>query len=53
MNFNIFLIKLFLYMTKKSRQKLKYFENESFEGGKKTFFMVSKGLSVAKFCLRP
>ena len=24
----IFLIKLFLYMTKKSRQKLKYFENE-------------------------
>ena len=31
MNFEInltFLIKMFLYMTKNSRQKLKYFENE-------------------------
>ena len=27
-HFAIFLIKLFLYMTKKSRQKLKYLENE-------------------------
>ena len=37
----IFLMKSFLHMTKKSKHKFKYFENE------KSFF--HKGLSVAKF----
>ena len=51
----IFLIKPFRYMTKKSRQKLKYLENErSFWGEiQKTFFIIFKGLLVAKNCLRP
>ena len=42
-------------MTKKSRQKLKYLEKEkSFNGEiKKTFFILFKGLSVAKNCFRP
>ena len=40
-------------MTKKSRQ-LKYLENEkSFLGETKTFFIIFKGLSVAKNYLRP
>ena len=45
----IFLIKLCCYMTKKSRQKLKYLENEL---NISTFF-IFKGLSAAKICLRP
>ena len=50
----IFLIKPFWYMTKKSRQKLKYLENgKSFQGEIKAFFIIFKGLSVAKNCLRP
>ena len=50
----IFLIKLFFYMTKESRPKFKYFENEkSFLGEKKkAFFMICKGLSVVKICPR-
>ena len=41
-------------MTKKSRQKHKYLENEkSFLGEIKSFFIIFKGLSVAKNCLRP
>ena len=47
----IFLIKSLFYMTTKSRQKFKYFENEkSFKDKIKSIF---KGLSVAKNCLRP
>ena len=44
----------FFYMTKKSRQKFKYFENEkSFQSEiKKHFSSFLKGLSVAKNCLR-
>ena len=35
----IFLIKLFFYMTKKSRQKFKYLDNEkSFQGQKESIF---------------
>ena len=52
MKFNInliFLIKPFCYMTKKSRQKLKYLENEkSFWGEIKSIFHHFKGLSIAK-----
>ena len=41
-------------MTKKSRQKLKYLENEkSFWDEIKTFLIIFKGLSDAKNCLRP
>ena len=40
-------------MTKKSRQKLKFLENEkSFWGEIKAFFIIFKRLSVAKNCLR-
>ena len=50
----IFLIKPFSYMTKKSRQKFKYFENEkSFWGEKKALVIFFKGLSDAKNYLRP
>ena len=50
----IFLIKPFCYTTKKSRQKLKYLENEkSFWGEIKSIFHHFKGLSAAKNCLRP
>ena len=50
----ISLIKPFWYMTKKSRQKLQYLENEkSFWGEIKRIFYNFKGLSVAKSCLRP
>ena len=42
----IFLITPFFYMTKKSRQKFKYLENENgFSGEVQN---ISKGLSVAK-----
>ena len=41
-------------MTKKSRQKLKYLENEkSFRGEIKSIFHHFKSVSVAKNCLRP
>ena len=50
----IFLIKPFSYITKKSIQKFKYLENEnSFLGEIKSIFIIFKGLSVAKNCLRP
>ena len=46
-----FLIKRFSYLTKISRQKVKYLEREkSFQGEIKSIF---KRLSVAKNCLRP
>ena len=41
-------------MTKKSRQKYKYFENKkSFYVEYKPFFIIFNKLSVAKNCLRP
>ena len=50
----IFLLRPFLYMTKKSKQKLKYLQNEnSLLGEIKSFFIIFKGLSVAKNRLRP
>ena len=50
----IFLIKLFFYMIKKSRQKSKYLKNKkSFSGKLKSIFHHFKGLSLAKNCLRP
>ena len=50
----IVLIKSFLYMTKKSREKFNYLENEkSFQGEMKSIFPIFKGFSVAKNCLRP
>ena len=50
----ISLIKPLLYMTKNAKQKLKYLKNEkSFPVEKKTFFIIFKGLSVAKNYLRP
>ena len=50
----VFLVKLFCYMTKKSRQKFKYIENEkSFWGGIKAFSVILKRLWIAKNCLRP
>ena len=49
----IFLIKPLCYMTNRSRQKLKYVENEkSFWGKVKAFFIIFKVLSSAKNCLR-
>ena len=46
----ILLTKSFFDLTKNSRQKFKYFENEkSFEGEiKRVFFIIFKGISVAK-----
>ena len=50
----IFLIKPFFCMTKKSRQKHKYLENErSFQGEIKNIFHHFKGIPVAKTCLKP
>ena len=44
----------FRYMTKKSKQKPKYLENEkAFEVKYKAFFIFFKARSVAKNCLRP
>ena len=41
-------------MTKRSRQKLKYLENEKrFKGEIKTILIIFKGLSDAKYCLKP
>ena len=49
----MFLIKPFLSMTKKSRQKFKYLKNEkSLSGEIKSIFVIFKGLSVPKNCLR-
>ena len=48
----IFLIKLFFYMTRKWRQKLKYLEYENSFWGEE-FFIIFKGLPIAKSCLRP
>ena len=46
----IFLIKSFLLMTKESRQELKPLKKKnSFEA----FFIIFKGLLVAKNCFRP
>ena len=46
----IFLIKSFFYVTKKSRQKFKYFENEKkLLGWKKTFFIILRGCQLPKF----
>ena len=56
-NFEInlnFLIKLFFYKTKKSRQNLNILRTRrSFKVKQKVFFIIFKGLSVAKNCLRP
>ena len=50
----LILIKPFFYLTKKSRQKFKYLENEkSFKDGIKSIFIICKNHSVAKNCLRP
>ena len=50
----IFLIKPFLYMTRKSRQKLKYLGNQkSFQGEIKSFAIIFKRFSVSKNFLRP
>ena len=49
----VFLIKSFFFMTKKSRQKLIYLENEkSFWVEIKSIFHHFKGLSISKSCLR-
>ena len=52
MNFEInliFLLRLFFYVTKKSRQKFKYLENEkSLKREIKTIFHHFNGFSVAK-----
>ena len=41
-------------MTKKSRQKLKILATKrAFEVKQKAFFIIFKGLSFAKSCLRP
>ena len=41
-------------MTKNSRQKFKYLENErAFKVKQKAFSIIFKGLSVIKNCLRP
>ena len=43
----IFLIKPFFYMTKKSRQKIKYLEKEkTFKVKQKAFFIIFKGSSL-------
>ena len=47
----IFLIKSFFCMTKKSRHKRKYLENEkSFKSEIKSIFIIFRELSVAKNC---
>ena len=50
----VFLIKSFLYMTEKSKQKFKYLENKkSFQDEIKSIFHHFKGISIVKNCLRP
>ena len=49
----IFLINSFLHMTKKSRQNFRYLEKEKSFSKVKSFFIIFKGLPVAKNCLRP
>ena len=49
----IFLIRLFLYITKKSRRKFENLQKEmSFKGKIKSIFHHFKGFSFAKKCLR-
>ena len=48
----IFLIKSFFSMTNKSRQKL-ILKKRAFKVKQKAFFIIFKGLSVGKNCLRP
>ena len=49
----IFLIKSFFYITEKSRQKLNIFRTKkAFKMKWKLFFIIFKGLSFAKICLR-
>ena len=48
------LIKPFFYITKKSIQKFKYFKNKkSFSHEIKSIFIIFKGFSVVRNCLRP
>ena len=50
----IFLIEPFSYITRESTQKFKYLDNKKNDEAEiKTFFIIFKGLSVAKNCLRP
>ena len=51
----IFLIKPFCYMTKTSRQKLKYRENKKsfWKGNKKHFSSFLKSVQLPKNCLKP
>ena len=57
MHFEIYLsffIKPFFNTAKSSEQKLKYLKNEKvIYGEKKSFFVILKGLSVVRNCLRP
>ena len=46
----IFQIKPFSYITKTSKQKVKYLENK--KRNKKHFFVIFTGLSIARNCLR-
>ena len=49
----ILLIKQFLYMIRKSKQKLKYLKTKkAFKGKQKAFVITFKGISVAKNRLR-
>ena len=48
-----FLIKPFFFMTTKSGQKFKYLQNEKSFLGEKKKFIIFKGLSVVRTCLRP
>ena len=47
----IFLIKPFFYMTKKLRQNLNIFSTK--RAFNVIFFIIFRGLSVSKYCLRP
>ena len=50
----IFLVKPFSCKTKTSKQKFKYLEKEELlTRNKKVFFIILKGLSVAKSCIKP
>ena len=49
----MFLIESFFYMSKKSKQKPKYLRTKrAFKVKQKAFFIIFKGLSVVKNCLR-
>ena len=49
----IFLIKMFSCMIKKSKEKCRYLDNEKIFQKKKVFFIVFRGLSIAKNRFRP